>query len=207
MQEIRRDPPQFLEIDRDGETRRIAFLRQDGRGPTVVWLGGFRSDMRATKAETLSRWAYKNGHAFLRLDYGGHGESGGRFEDDTISDWLGDALAVIEGKTKGPVVLVGSSMGGWISLLAARQLPAGKLAGMVLIAPAVDFTETLMWDRLPPEIRRQIEETGLWLRPSAYSPEPYPITRPDRGWTQASAIRSTAQCRLPNLHPAGHEGR
>ncbi len=177
MQEIRRDPPQFLEIKNAGGVRRIAFLQQPGRSPTVVWLGGFRSDMRATKAETLSRWAVESGHGFLRLDYSGHGESEGRFEDGTISAWLEDALAVIEAQTTGPVVLVGSSMGGWISLLASRRLPTGRLAGMVLIAPAVDFTESLMWARLPDEIKQQIEHDGLWLRPSAYSPEPYPITR------------------------------
>ncbi len=176
-QEITRSPPQFIDLSSDGSPRRIAFLRQGGKGPTVVWLGGFRSDMRSTKAEMLARWAEQAGQAYLRFDYSGHGESSGRFEDGTISQWLQDALAVIDGQTEGPLVLVGSSMGGWLSLLAARQLPPGRLAGLVLIAPAVDFTESLMWAAFPDAVKRQIEQTGLWLRPSAYSPDPYPITR------------------------------
>jgi pimeloyl-ACP methyl ester carboxylesterase len=177
MQAVQQEIPQFLAVGQAGQQRRLAFLQQQGDGPAVVWLGGFRSDMRATKAESLGRWAAGQGRACLRFDYSGHGESEGDFAACTISRWLEDALAMLDARSDGPVVLVGSSMGGWLSLLAARRLPPGKLAGLVLIAPAVDFTEKLMWSQFPDEIKRQIIETGLWLRHSDYSPEPYPISR------------------------------
>jgi pimeloyl-ACP methyl ester carboxylesterase len=177
MQAVQRDIPEFLAVGAKEHQRRLAFLQQEGAGPAVVWLGGFRSDMRATKAESLSAWARDNGRACLRFDYSGHGESEGDFGACTISQWLEDALAMLEARTQEPVVLVGSSMGGWLSLLAARKLPPGKLAGLVLIAPAVDFTESLMWAQFTDTIKRQIMETGLWLRHSEYSPEPYPISR------------------------------
>ena len=128
----------------------------------------------------LDDWAEANGRAFLRFDYSGHGESGGAFEDGTISRWLEDALTVIERFVKERPILVGSSMGGWISLLAARHLmetrPDIAPAGIVLIAPAVDMTERLMWERFPEELRRSVQETGVYHRPSAYSDDPYPIT-------------------------------
>jgi pimeloyl-ACP methyl ester carboxylesterase len=154
-------------------------LARSGRAPPVVWLGGFRSDMRATKAEALDAWALERGRAFVRLDYSGHGESGGPFEAGTIGRWLEETLAVVRSFAAESPVLVGSSMGGWIALLAARRLlEEGRAAsGLVLIAPAVDFTERLMWDAFPEDIRRQILDTGLFLRPSLYSDEPYPITR------------------------------
>lgn len=149
--------------------------------PTIVWLGGFKSDMLATKASFLDQWARRDGRAFLRFDYSGHGESEGRFEDGTIGRWLAESLAVIRAVAPGPLVLVGSSMGGWIALLVARALAqageAVRLKGMVLIAPAVDFTERLMWANLPEAARQDIERNGFWLRPSDYSPEPYPITK------------------------------
>jgi pimeloyl-ACP methyl ester carboxylesterase len=145
----------------------------------MVWLGGFRSDMRATKAEALDAWAAARGRALLRFDYTGHGESGGRFEDATLSVWLADTLAMLAAAGGPSPVLVGSSMGGWLALLAARALAASgrPLSGLVLIAPAVDFTERLMWARFPEAVRAQILEQGHWLRASAYAPEPYPITR------------------------------
>lgn len=154
----------------------LAFECQDGAAPTFVWLGGFKSDMDGTKAQALAQWARDRGQGFVRFDYSGHGRSGGRFEDGTISRWLSDALAVIDTQTAGPLVLVGSSMGAWISLLTARARPA-RVAGLLLIAPAADFTERLMWPSFGPEVRREIEETGRWSRPSAYDPEPYVITR------------------------------
>jgi len=164
--------------------RRLAFRRTPAQGagkPGGVWLGGFRSDMLSTKAERLDQFARGQGRAFLRFDYSGHGESGGAFEEGTIGRWLEESLAAIRTLTSGPQILVGSSMGGWLALLAARELArlgeADRLAGMVLIAPAVDFTEALMWSRLPADARRDLEEKGVWMRPSAYSPEPYPITR------------------------------
>jgi pimeloyl-ACP methyl ester carboxylesterase len=173
--------PQFLEVDSGAAARRIAVLVRAGNAPTVFWLGGFRSDMRATKAEALDQWAMRRGRGFVRFDYSGHGESGGRFEDGTISGWLEDTLAVVETFATGPFVLVGSSMGGWLALLAARELrrrdPGRGPAGLVLIAPAIDFTERLMWQQFSPEAQRAILEQGLYLRPSLYSPDPYPITR------------------------------
>src|SRR5262245_5857222 len=125
----------------------LAFERQDGAAPTFVWLGGFKSDMAGTKAQALAEWARASGQGFVRFDYSGHGQSGGRFEDLAVSDWLADALAVIDGLTQGPLVPVGSSMGGWIALLAARARPA-RVKGLLLIAPAADFTERLLWAAL-----------------------------------------------------------
>jgi pimeloyl-ACP methyl ester carboxylesterase len=173
--------PKFLETGAGRNHVRIAFRKREGAGPGLVWLGGFKSDMLSTKAERLDQWAAGKGRACLRFDYSGHGESGGDFIDGTIGQWAAQSLAMIRAQTEGPQILVGSSMGGWIALLVARALAeAGeteRLAAMVLIAPAVDFTQALMWPRLPADARRDIEEKGLWLRPSPYSPEPYPVTK------------------------------
>ena len=176
---LRLTHPQQLLVGEGDARRGIALRHRSGTEPCVVWLGGFRSDMLATKADALDEWAARSGRAFLRFDYSGHGESGGRFEDGTISRWLEDSLAAIGTAGEGPHVLVGSSMGGWLALLAARALAARGTppAGLVLVAPAVDFTEILMWPSLDAAARRAIEETGVWLRPSDYSPEPVPITR------------------------------
>jgi pimeloyl-ACP methyl ester carboxylesterase len=162
--------------------RRIAVRLREGAAPGVFWLGGFKSDMQGTKAVALDAWAAKAGRACIRFDYSGHGESGGAFTDGTIGRWLEESTAVFERFATGPQVLVGSSMGGWIALLLARELrqravAGSKLAGMVLIAPAADFTEELMWKKFSPEVKRQIETTGAWERPSEYSVEPYLITR------------------------------
>lgn len=154
---------------------KIAYQRMVGAAPTFVWLSGFKSDMAGTKAERLAQWAEERGQAFLRLDYSGHGKSGGKFEDGSISRWLGDALAVIDTKTFGPVVLVGSSMGGWIALLAARARPE-RVKGLLLIAPAPDFTERLMLPGLSENARRSLETEGQWAMPSDYSDEPTIIT-------------------------------
>lgn len=158
--------------------RRLAFLSREGKSPTVVWLGGFRSDMRATKAEALDLWAEKVGHAFLRFDYSGHGESEGRFEDGSISDWLSDAITIIREKAGTAPILVGSSMGGWLALLVAKALAGTDSApsALVLIAPAVDFTERLMWGSMSAESRQAITENGKLMVPSPYG-EPYPITK------------------------------
>ena len=171
------EPARFLTIP-GAPARRIAYRKLEGRGPEIVWLGGFMSDMRSGKAEALAEWAAGEGRAFLRFDYSGHGESDGDFRDGTISQWRDDALAVIDNLTSGPPLLIGSSMGGWIALLIARLLRADDrpLAGMMLIAPASDFTEALMWPQFPEHVKRAIMEDGVWLRPSAYG-EPYPITR------------------------------
>jgi pimeloyl-ACP methyl ester carboxylesterase len=168
-------------VESPGSSRTIAVRTREGKSPGLFWLGGFKSDMKGTKAEALDRWAAEQGRACLRFDYSGHGESGGDFRGGTIGQWLDDSLAVYGGIAKGPQILIGSSMGGWIALLLAKRLReiagAPPLAGMVLIAPAVDFTEELMWKNFSPAIRREIEEKGEWLRPSAYSEGPYPITR------------------------------
>jgi pimeloyl-ACP methyl ester carboxylesterase len=170
-----------LAVGEGEERRRIAALWRPGMGAPVVWLGGFRSDMASTKATHLDRWAERSGRPFLRFDYSGHGGSEGDFEEGTIGRWLEESLAVIRHCVASPPILVGSSMGGWIALLAARHADLRNAGvnpkGLVLIAPAVDFTEELMWRELTPQARRDIEEKGRWLRPSAYSPEPYPITR------------------------------
>jgi pimeloyl-ACP methyl ester carboxylesterase len=153
----------------------LAFRKVEGEGPTVVWLGGFNSDMTGTKAEALADWAGAGGRAYVRFDYFGHGASSGDFAEGTITRWREDALAVIDRLTDGPLVLVGSSMGGWIACLAALARPE-RVAGMVLLAPAADFTERLMKPELGAEALRQIEEEGYWLRPSEYG-GPYPISR------------------------------
>jgi pimeloyl-ACP methyl ester carboxylesterase len=168
-------------VESPGSPRTIAVRTREGKGPGLFWLGGFKSDMKGIKADALDRWAAEHGRACVRFDYSGHGESGGDFRDGTIGQWLEESLAVYRAFAKGPQILIGSSMGGWIALLLAKRLRemtgAAPLAGMVLIAPAVDFTEELMWKQFSPAIRRDIEKKGEWLRPSEYSEGPYPITR------------------------------
>lgn len=166
-------------VDEGDTRRRIAVRVRDGAGPAIVWLGGFRSDMGATKAMAVDAWAASAGRRFVRFDYSGHGESEGEFSACTISTWLADAQAVLAAHAADAPVLIGSSMGGWIACLAARTLVTrGELAptGLVLIAPALDFTEDLMWDRFPPETREILERDGVWMRQSAYAPEPDAIT-------------------------------
>ena len=158
----------------DGET--IAYLKCHGKSPAVLWLGGFKSDMNGTKAQTLDEWTKSRGRAYLRFDYYGHGASSGEFRNGTISRWRDDALAVLDRLCDGPQILVGSSMGAWIALLVARLRPE-RVAALLLIAPAVDFTEALMWAKMSTEIRRQIMEKGEWQRASTYGDDPYPITR------------------------------
>lgn len=161
-------------LDRpDGE--RVAWRSVEGAGPTVVWLGGFKSDMTGTKAQALADWARDAGRAYIRFDYFGHGESSGDFARGTISRWREDALAVLDALTAGELVLVGSSMGGWIACLAAMARPE-RVKALVLIAPAPDFTEKLMTPEIPPEGHAALAADGVWLRPSEYG-EPYPITR------------------------------
>jgi pimeloyl-ACP methyl ester carboxylesterase len=181
----------FATVGTGSAARKLAVRVREGAAPGVFWLGGFKSDMKGTKAEALDRWAADQGRAMVRFDYSGHGESGGDFTAGTIGRWLEESLAVLDGFCRGPQVVVGSSMGGWLALLLVRELarrppPAGaqggaqataQVAGLVLIAPAVDFTEELMWKRFSPEMRSEIEQKGVWARPSQYSAEPYLITR------------------------------
>jgi pimeloyl-ACP methyl ester carboxylesterase len=171
----------FLSVGTGNAARDIAVRLRKGAAPGLFWLGGFKSDMRGVKAEALDRWAREHGRAMVRFDYSGHGESRGNFADGTIGCWLQDSLAVFEACCRGPQVAIGSSMGAWLALLLIRELaqrnaPPANVAGLVLVAPAVDFTEQLMWQRFPAEVKRQIEQTGSWARPSPYSPEPYLIT-------------------------------
>jgi pimeloyl-ACP methyl ester carboxylesterase len=160
-------------LDHDGAD--IAWRRVAGEGPTVVWLGGFRSEMAGTKADALAQWAAETGRDFLRFDYFGHGRSGGDFADGTITRWRADALAVIDALTTGPVVLVGSSMGGWLACLATLARP-DRVQALVLIAPAADFTSALLEPSLPDDARAALDRAGVWLRPSDYDPAGYPIT-------------------------------
>lgn len=168
----------------DGDSRRTIAVRcRAGTKPGLIWLGGFKSDMKGTKAEALDIWAKEQGRACIRFDYSGHGESDGKFSEGTIGKWLDESCRVFEQFCDGPTIAIGSSMGGWISLLLAQRLRSktlrgnAELAGLVLIAPAVDFTEALMWQRFTPDIKRQLEERGYWERPSEYSDDPYLITR------------------------------
>jgi pimeloyl-ACP methyl ester carboxylesterase len=164
--------PSFLDTP---QGRRIAHHRTPGAGPGVVFLGGFRSDMEGTKALHLEAWAKRTGRAFLRFDYSGHGQSSGRFEDGAIGDWAEDAMAAITALTEGPQILVGSSMGGWISLLVARRLP-GRIAGLVGIAAAPDFTAAMEAEFTEGD-RQSLAERGILERHSEYAPTPYTFTR------------------------------
>jgi pimeloyl-ACP methyl ester carboxylesterase len=173
---------ELIDVGRDRDARAIAVRALSGATPGLFWLGGFKSDMQGTKAAALARFAAEHGRALVRFDYSGHGESKGAFVDGTIGRWLEESLAVFTACCRGPQVVIGSSMGGWLALLLARELrrlesPPASIAAMVLIAPAVDFTEALMWKRFSPEIRQEIEAKGAWLRPSQYDNGPYPITR------------------------------
>ncbi|MFN5997521.1 MAG: alpha/beta hydrolase [Paracoccaceae bacterium] len=155
--------------------RHIAYHHTPGKGPGVVFLGGFRSDMTGTKAQALQAWAEAEGRSFLRFDYSGHGQSHGAFVDGAISDWRDDAATVIEVLTEGPQILVGSSMGGWIALLLARDL-GPRITGFVGIAAAPDFTERMWEAEFTLAERTSLLEDGVFLRPTGYSEEPYPIT-------------------------------
>jgi pimeloyl-ACP methyl ester carboxylesterase len=166
-------PPQMLKRA-DGTT--IAYRLRPGRSPGVVFLGGFRSDMTGTKAEALDRFCAARGQAYLRFDYFGHGASAGAFEDATVGRWKEDALAVLDQLTDGPQVLVGSSLGGWIMVLAALAR-SSRVRALVGIAAAPDCTEDLMWAELAPEARESVMRDGFVRLPSQYSPEGYIFTR------------------------------
>src|SRR6266851_4567048 len=173
--------PAFIDVGTDDRGRRIAVRARAGTAPGLFWLGGFNSDMRGTKALALDAWAAEQGRACVRFDYSGHGESGGAFIDGTIGRWLEESVAVFQQFCRGPQVVIGSSMGGWMALLLAREIARrasshASLAGLVLIAPAPDFTEQLMWNGFSEDIREEIRTKGVWLRPSQYG-DPYPITR------------------------------
>ncbi|HKD27709.1 MAG TPA: alpha/beta hydrolase [Xanthobacteraceae bacterium] len=175
--------PEFLQVGRGDAVRKIAVRLRTGATPGVLWLGGLKSDMSGTKAVALDRWAAAQRRNCVRFDYSGHGESEGKFTDGTVSRWLDETIAVFDAYCHGPQVLVGSSMGGWLALLLVRELRRRQPrlgtpspVALILIAPAVDFTEELMWKRFPARVKRQLESEGMWKRPSQYSAEPYPIT-------------------------------
>jgi pimeloyl-ACP methyl ester carboxylesterase len=176
--------PRFLIVGKAPNQRRIAFRRRApvrSGAPGVVWLSGYRSDMESTKASALDAETERRGLGLLRFDYSGHGRSEGRLEDGTVSRWLEETLMLVRAETDGPQIVVGSSMGGYLALLAARALneagETGRIKGLILIAPAVDFTEALIWAKAPDEARRAILEQGVWRRPSVYSSEPDCFTR------------------------------
>ncbi|MBR1223595.1 MULTISPECIES: carboxylesterase [unclassified Bradyrhizobium] len=185
--------PAFIEVGSGDGQRKIAVRARAGATPGLIWLGGFNSDMKGTKALALDAWAAEQGRACVRFDYSGHGESGGAFIDGTIGRWLEESVAVFARFCRGPQVVIGSSMGGWMALLLAREIAKreasqaasqasqasqASLAGLVLIAPAPDFTEQLMWNHFTPEIQQEIQTKGVWMRPSPYGDgAPYPITR------------------------------
>jgi pimeloyl-ACP methyl ester carboxylesterase len=160
-------------LDR-GDGTELSWVRLEGQGPTVVFLPGFRSDMTGDKATALAAFCAERGVGMLRFDYSGHGASGGDFLDGTIGAWAADALTAIDRLTTGPLILVGSSMGGWIALLTALARPE-RLAGLVGIAAAPDFTQLLMWDAMMPAERATLERDGVLYVPSQYG-DPTPIT-------------------------------
>lgn len=163
--------PEFLTT---AQGRKIAYHKVEGDGPGVVFLGGFSSDMTGSKATHLEAWAREKGRAFIRFDYSGHGSSSEEFVNGCIGEWADDAYEVISHLTEGPQVLVGSSMGGWISLLMAKRMPA-RIAGLVGIAAAPDFTEDSMWDWMDEIMRAKLKREGVVYVPNDYG-DPYPIT-------------------------------
>ncbi|PPR10828.1 MAG: hypothetical protein CFH41_01404 [Alphaproteobacteria bacterium MarineAlpha11_Bin1] len=172
MSEMIERPPEILPRE-DGTT--IAYRQIDGKAPRIVFLGGLMSDMQGTKAINLENYCRAAGCGFTRLDYSGHGESSGEFRDGTISDWLADVLAVIDQCTDGPLVLVGSSMGGWIMLLTALARP-DRVVGLIGIAAAPDFTRDLMWGKFNEEVKNTLIRDGVYYAPSESGDEPYIIT-------------------------------
>tara|TARA_B100000029_G_scaffold436919_2_gene451771 strand:+ start:434 stop:1186 length:753 start_codon:yes stop_codon:yes gene_type:complete len=157
----------------DGAT--IAYHAHTGKSPGIVFCGGFNSDMTGTKVIALDAHCQESGRAFVRFDYFGHGASSGDFSDGTIGRWKEDAVSILDEVTSGPQIVVGSSMGGWIMLLAALERPA-RVCGLVGIAPAPDFTEDLMWAEFDDVMRETLTREGVYLQPSEYGDEPYAIT-------------------------------
>jgi pimeloyl-ACP methyl ester carboxylesterase len=170
-------PAQFIEVG----GLPIAYRRQAGGAPGVVWFGGYKSDMLGTKAEWLAGFCATRGMAYLRHDYSGHGESGGDFADGTISKWVEQSLAAFRQQSEGPQVLVGSSMGAWIALRLIEELrkegEGPRIAGLALIAPAPDFTVELIEPSLTKKQKAALAEKGYFEEPSEYSDQPYIYTR------------------------------
>ncbi len=165
--------PDFIDLP---ASRRLAYRLTDGNGPTVAFLGGFKSDMTGAKAVALETFCRARGQRFLRFDYTGHGQSSGAFKDGTIGSWKQDALDILDALGGERIILAGSSMGAWLSLLVARERP-GRVAALVGIASAPDFTERLIWEKLDTAQRQELADHGVFHAPSCYGEDPYPITR------------------------------
>ena len=166
--------PSYLEKT-DGA--RIASHRLAGRSPGIIFFGGFASDMTGTKAMAIESYARNRGQAFLRFDYQGHGQSSGEFSDGTIGTWLSDSLAVLDAQTEGPQILIGSSMGGWLTLLTALKRPE-RIKALIGIASAPDFTEDLMWDKFDELTKNTLLKDEIYYEPTEYDKQPYTITLP-----------------------------
>jgi pimeloyl-ACP methyl ester carboxylesterase len=166
------DSPQTLERP-DGTL--LAYHKTEGRKPGIVFLSGYMSDMTGSKAAFLEEHCRRQGRAFLRFDYRGHGQSSGAFTDGTIGAWASDAVAMLDEVAEGPQVLVGSSMGGWLMLLAALARPE-RVAGLLGIAAAPDFTEELMWETFSDEVKETLRSEGVYREPSPYGDAPYTVT-------------------------------
>ena len=164
--------PEYLETR---SKRVLAFHKTEGAAPTIVFLGGFKSEMAGTRALHLEEWAKRIGNSYLRFDYSGHGVSSGVFSEGCIGDWADDAEEVIQKTTDGSLILIGSSMGGWISCLLAKRM-AERIAGLITIAAAPDFTEDGFWIQFSDQQKCEVIENGITFIPSEYG-EPYPITR------------------------------
>lgn len=180
---MRQEKPQFLEIGNKKASRHIAYLHHKGREPGLIWLPGFHSSMQSTKATALADWCAEKDASLARFDYFGHGQSDGTPEEGTLSIWLDDARTIFRTLTQGPQILVGSSMGAWVALLLLRKLiedeenEAARIAGLVLIAPAWDMTQKVIWPRLDESAKEAIMTEGIYRTPSGYGDGPYPITR------------------------------
>jgi pimeloyl-ACP methyl ester carboxylesterase len=164
--------PSFLESTNNND--RIAYILSEGKLPCVVFFGGFKSDMTGTKAVTLEKFCKEQEQMFVRFDYTGHGQSSGEFKDGTIGQWKKDALALIDKIGAEKYIFAGSSMGAWIAMLCALEFP-DKIAGLVGIASAPDFTEKLIWEKLSSAQQAALQKDGVYYAPSCYGEEPYPI--------------------------------
>jgi pimeloyl-ACP methyl ester carboxylesterase len=189
------ESPEYLA--RGASKPRIAYRRIRGKSPGIVFCAGFMSDMTGSKALAIEAFARERGRACLRFDYSGHGDSEGKFEDGTVGSWFEDSLAAFDALTEGPQIVVGSSMGGWIALLLARARPE-RAAALVGIAPAPDFTEDLIWAKMPAAKRAELMEKGVLYEPSAYGEKPYAITR---------ALIEDGRKRLLLRGPLAYDGR
>ena len=202
--------PAFIEVGMEGDRRRIAVRARAGGAPGLLWLGGFHSDMKGTKALALDEWAAAHGRACVRFDYSGHGESGGTFIDGTIGRWLEESVAVFGQFCTGPQVVIGSSMGGWMALLLAREIARNSasnqasrawLAGLVLIAPAPDFTEELMWKGFSPEARPPARLANVRANSSAIQPpidEPTTTCGPAQNRSNTATLSSSQRPMVPS---------